>query len=66
MNSQIDTFEAAYIEKMELTIREHEDTIQQLQYEAAQMNIIAENSKEDLKKSEVKNITLTRANKKTE
>ena len=54
VNNQVDTFEAAYIEKMELTIRDHEDTIQQLQYEAAQMNIIAENSKEDLKKVKLK------------
>ena len=57
-----DSFEAACIDKLELTIKQHEDTINHLQYESVQMHLLTENSKNHKKETDLKN--LTRANKK--
>ena len=59
-----DTFETACIGKMELTIKQHEATINHLQYESAQMHLLTENAKNDKKETVLRNINLTRANKK--
>ena len=45
-----DSFETACIGKMELTIKQHEATINHLQYESAQMHLLTENAKNDKKR----------------
>ena len=60
----IDSFEAACIGKLELTIKQHEDTIHHLEYESAKMHLLTENAKTEKKETDLKNINLTRANKK--